>query len=279
MRAITGLMFNDKGTDFIRQGKKSCEVEIFFPNDQSIRWIKEGSTARYEYEVDGDVIPYTKLGGAVPDAILDALGVQEIEVEKTFSIRPQIHNQFDSPLLLTESSGRAARALAKLTKLDVILKAQQFSARDLRSRKQDLAAREREKTETEATIQTLPDPNRIDEILDGIGIAMEHLEGVAEVANDIVATIEDMEAAEAILDSLPPKIDTAHVLKAIDDAIEVAKVIDAWVHASAHHTQRAMALDIANEELEAATMALEAFEATLEFCPTCGRLLDEDHAD
>ncbi len=272
LRAVAGAMFNDTGTGFIRQGEKQTNVELQF-GDDALLWVKptEGG-ARYVLRVGGKEQNYTKLGANVPDDVRDYLGIRQIEIDKTFSICPQIHSQFDAPLLLTESPGKAARALAKLTKLEMIMQAQVAAARDLRRSKTDITAREREATELTVRLEELPNLKKVDKRL----VKARKLFVDADARLNTLATAEEafdlMESAKRRLEVTPPSVANLGAIttrldkmaqcilamKVVAQAVEGVKLTkDHWAVADT---------DLANEHAR-----LDVFMAELDICPICGR--------
>jgi DNA repair exonuclease SbcCD ATPase subunit len=141
-RAIQAACFNWVGTSFIHHGTKTCSVTLVLDNGDNrhveVTWTKQRSgSAEYLIDVDGEQRRFTKLGAAVPEEVTDELGFARIEVDKTLTLTPQFHTQMLDPFLIDRSPGQAARALAKLTRLDVVVQAQGLIRTDLRSTKQD----------------------------------------------------------------------------------------------------------------------------------------------
>jgi len=147
LRAIKAACFNATGTDFITHGAAKTEVELTLDDGptelpRTLLWRKkrEGG-ATYDLQDDhGEILHFSKLGSAVPPEIEAALAMREIEVDKTLTIRPQIHEQGEYAFLIDRSEGQAARALAKMTKLDVVVEAQGLIRTDLRRAKADAKA-------------------------------------------------------------------------------------------------------------------------------------------
>jgi len=63
------------------------------------------------------------------------LGIRCVEVDATTSIWPQVHQQGEYAFLIKPhlTSGQAARAIARLTKLDIVVKAQQLCKSAIRN--------------------------------------------------------------------------------------------------------------------------------------------------
>jgi len=129
LRAMRALFTNQTGDDCIRQGHNVCTVALETQEGFTVVWEKTKGSASYTIKQEGkDDRLFTKLAGQVPVEVQDVLGIRGIEVDATTIIWPQIHRQGESAFLIKPhlSSGQAARAIARLTKLDIVVKAQQL---------------------------------------------------------------------------------------------------------------------------------------------------------
>lgn len=131
LRALNALFFNQAGAEFISRGSKLCRVKVDFAEGASLQWDKASSgTAAYVLtDTDSAEQQFTKIGREIPDPVLRALNVRRIDIDGT-RLTPQVARQFDSPFLLAETSTKAARVLANVTKLDVLLNALVAARRD-----------------------------------------------------------------------------------------------------------------------------------------------------
>ncbi len=198
LRAIRAACFNDTGTDFISHGQDKTTVELtLFSGDAEthlLRWRKkrDGGATYDLWELDvngerhsGEEQHFSKLGSAVPPEVVQALGIVQIEVDKTLTITPQIHRQGEYAFLIDKSEGQAARALAKMTKLDVVVEAQGLVRADLRRVKQDLNSESSliealEKQEGEF-VGLDDEVALLESVSDGIGLAESEIRRIAEM--------------------------------------------------------------------------------------------------
>lgn len=136
VRAIDSALTNQAGDNYIRLGKKACEVS-FKKDALSIEW-KKGDTATYI--VNGE--SFSKLNRAVPKPILDA-GFREIEIgDKKKS--PLIAPQFDEIFLLDKSGPIVTEVLSKLYHLDELSTADELCQKDLRTAKSSLKTKDQD---------------------------------------------------------------------------------------------------------------------------------------
>jgi DNA repair exonuclease SbcCD ATPase subunit len=173
LRAITAACFNQTGTSYISHGADRASVELVLTDGdydtQLLRWRKrrEGG-ATYDLwtlDTNGEMHPgeeqrFSKLGAAVPPEVQAVLGIADIDVDKTYSITPQVHRQGEFAFIIDRSEGQAARALAKMTKLDVVVEAQGLIRTDLKRAKASLSS---EKALVETLEQQLEDFEGLDE--------------------------------------------------------------------------------------------------------------------
>lgn len=280
LRAITAALFNETGTDFIRRGTKKAQVSLVFEGDQVVTWVKDEKTARYEADIAGAKMDFTKLNGNVPSELQDLFGIRTIEIDSTFSMRPQIHGQFDMPILLTESASKAARALGKLTKLEVVLQAQSAAAKDLRKVKQDVTARKREVEELTQRLDTYPDVEKIDERLKAAQAAVKAADNRL---NDLAAAEE---AYELMLDAkrrLKLEPPTLNELGGLSERLNTLQNVliarQVYMKCLMAVEDVADARKIADADLERAAHNLDVLMQTLSVCPVCGQPMGDDHDD
>ncbi len=237
IRALTALCFNQVGSDFIRHGQQKARVALTFDDGQIVEWEKpreKGAT----YGM-GDQA-YTRVGRAVPPDIERALGVRRIEVDKGVTWRPQFHLQFDAPLLLTESTTMAARALAQLTKLHVLVEAQIECRRDKQRAERQRTSGEEEVVRLREQLSALPNVNRARNVMDRankrLRLTVEKLttaKQAEEIAQDIVGSLlladatlpadSDMTALEEQMVALENALDAITASDAADEAVVDAR--------------------------------------------------------
>lgn len=279
LRALAALIFNQTGIDFIRQGTNHCQVVVELEGRRII-WDRDAKGgASYSQEGIGDAMDhqeYRKLAGAVPEELTALLGIRSIDIDKGFSVTPQLHDQYDQPLLLMESAGKVARALAQMTKLAVLVEAQVASARDLRRAKQDMGRYaqtiEGLKTRLEALVDTGDAEQFVKEAAAGLLLAQDAHERLQEAA----ALWQRYQAAQARQNVELPRHEDLDVLDAaLVDLEGAARAVQAQ-----RDTKEQVALD--QHELESLQETLDRYERLLEdalgslkVCPLCGTVLGD----
>jgi hypothetical protein len=270
VRALVALALNRTGTDFIRRGSACSAVAVVTDDGHEISWLKEQTTARYF--VDGTEL--TKLAGAVPDELTDALGIRRIEVEASSYAFPQVHSQFDAPFLLGESPGKAARVLAKLTRLEVIAEAQVAAARDLK-RVAGSAKRNAERLETlEAQAdEATEEANTWAKI--AVRATSLHDDVIGLHARLVAAesAVVLLAAADAVLvQPIPAPQAFASATRLATQCVEGAKAVARFRDANAKLKSTITELGL----IEEALVAPQATLAAIPICPLCGSPLKEE---
>lgn len=278
LRAIQACLFNETGPGMIRQGQRATDVTLTFEGDCSVHWHKDDKTARYDVDIAGATVPYTKLAGKVPAELIDLFGVHAVEIDSTFSITPQVHNQFDSPFLLQESSARAARTLGKMTKLEPILRSQMQAASDLRKARQDVQAREREIAELEARQAELPDVSIMAALILKAAENLRQADERTTRMGQVEDTLYALGLAERAMEITPPTPGRLHVVIETLDLLQNI-VIGRGVYDRCLKSVKdcTAALSIAVSQYEDATTALDAYVAELGTCPFCGAGMEAGH--
>lgn len=198
VRAMQAWAFNQNGTDFITRGEKFTSVTVAMDDAESISWTKQRAGGA-EYSQLGNV--FTKLGTSVPDEIRNALNIERIDIDGT-KMLPQFAGQFDSPFLLTESAAKAARVIAKVTHLDVVMTAASAANKDLRRAKQKAdSLEEQTKDKQDALISYAGLPARKERLVELEKWAKE-VEEAAELAREDTSSLRRLTQLDSFL-SLP----------------------------------------------------------------------------
>lgn len=268
LRALRALCFNQTGERFIRHGQQKARVALTLDGGQEVVWEKpRGKSAAYTC---GD-LEYTRTGNKVPEDIENVLGIRRIEIDKGMSFTPQFHLQHDLPMLLTESSTHAARALAKLTKLSVLVEAQMDCRRDLKRTQRDHTAAEADAERQKAKMDELPNVRRVRNVLDRANKVMRAANSKLDTAKQADNIVQDIAGSLLIADLTLPQLKEAEALAARVDVLNdiVNAVIDVGDRLD---VEESAAREI--KEAEAALVGVEdqyaALVKELGACPLCG---------
>lgn len=297
LRALTALLTNKSGTAFIREGQNTCNVRLETDDGHCIEWHKNKTTATYT--VDGQ--QFTKLARAIPPEVFAATGVRAFDVDGTTTLWPQLHRQGEFAFLVPPhlSSGQAARAIAKLTRLDIVVKAQQLCKAVLRQLSNDVKQAE---SSIEATKQELNEFEGLDAdkkfledvtrerkslgadvarftdasmavaaIQDAEQMADQYIptsSEIAEITSDINMAADARRLVEALQEPLPPDVPdlspVISLLEHLQNTHEYCLAVSIDKQISDEQTIRGQELDRINRTLE---------DLQGQACPTCGKPL------
>lgn len=268
IRALRALAFNQVGQRFIRHGRPKAWVRLTFDDGQVVEWEKpreKGAT----YALNDQL--YTRVGRAVPEDVENALRIRRIEIDKGFTFAPQFQSQHDLPLLLTESSTLAARALAKLTKLSVIVEAQMDCRRDGKRAGREQVAAEEEVERTKQKLRDLPNVPHARNLMERANKLGRVLHKRLETAQAADSIAQDIQGSLLLADVTLPTIQEVETL---DDRM---RRLEQVVAASVRADDLAMKAQESASETEDAevvlAVVLDSYQALVDelgACPLCG---------
>jgi DNA repair protein SbcC/Rad50 len=190
IRAARHLVFNSRGTSYIRRGEKSCSVQLLTDDGLGVAIVRGGrGQDGYALDVLGETRKYTKLAGQVPEDVTRCLEMTKLNFA----------SQFDGPFLLEESAGEVARVLGALTNVTVVFEAARKAAtRKLRLGDQ-LKDRQAELGRLQAEAQSFTGlPGRLQSIQTA-ETAQKRLEGIQARAGRLEQLLAQQAAAQWVL--------------------------------------------------------------------------------
>jgi hypothetical protein len=274
-RGLMAAAFNQTGDRFIRYDQDEAEVQIEI-DGLLVTWRK-GTSAEYTIDdgAKGRMPPRTfaKLGAAVPEAVAEILGLHVIEIDATTRLTPQFRRHGDAPFLLDETATKAARVLAKNSRLEILVRALAAQKKALRDLVKVLDTDAAQQLRLEERLGEFPDLpavealaaevqvaiDRIDAILSGIQAAQDYGLAKARVRTlqSLVTGLPDVASLVARLDALVPAYERLErALVAQDEALEA----------------QAAAEDVAR----VAVADLLEFAKGIDTCPVCGQAVEPD---
>ncbi len=268
IRAFKALCFNQVGARFITHGRPKAWVRLTFDDGKTVEWEKpRDKGATY---VSGDQ-EYTRIGRAVPEDIENVLGIRRIVIDKGLTFTPQFHSQHDLPLLLTESSTLAARALAKLTKLSVLVEAQMECRRDLKRVERAHTAAEEETERTKEQLDAMPNVRRAHNVLDRANKVSRSVDKNLDTARQADIIVQDIAGSLLIADMTLPRSEEITALA--ERVIALGDASNAVITAKQYEA----AAEVSTQEITEAEGALvevqeqyDALVKELGACPLCG---------
>ena len=268
VRAVEAALFNRAGGDFVRQGAKAAVVRLQF-GDTWLTWekpAKGGAT----YSMDRQVM--TRVGREM--AMIEELtGVREIQAEGVRA-RLAFAGQFEEPMLLAGTSGQAAKLLARVSKLDVLVTAQVLARRDMdRARRSAGDAEERAQVLRDR-LTAMPDYGALLKRWQGVseGLAVIQAEEEALVsAQAYVQQVRQLEKVQAVWQERQLPARSAAVGVEVVQLGEAASLVAAVADADRTRSQLVERAGVARERLVLVEQELHELLGTLDVCPVCLR--------
>lgn len=196
VRALEQAAFNDGGADCLSvfDNMTADKATVRFDLDggkKSVSWDRFKSTVTYTYQEEGqEPKTFRKIGKVVPDDVVNALGMREVQIDtgsgELSYARVQFASQFDLPFLVADRGGvAAARVLGRLTGLHIFGSA---------SKKAQDAGRILQTALTAATEET--------ELLEGRLAEFEGIEEQIAALEAIQKELEQLEVHQARMQAL-----------------------------------------------------------------------------
>jgi len=134
IRALRWVLYNEpRGSDFIRHGKKKCQVGIELSNGFKIIRKRTPSKNRYILITpEGEEHVFEKVGSGVPEEILEVHGMRKIYLGTDDETTLNIDYQLEGAFLLTDSGSIRAKTLGRLINVHVVDVAIQSTTRDIK---------------------------------------------------------------------------------------------------------------------------------------------------
>lgn len=268
IRSLKALCFNQCGRRFIRHHQQKATVRLTFDGGQVIEWEKpkdKGAT----YTTDDQV--YTRLGRAVPEDIENLLGIRQIVIDKSLKFSPQFSSQHDQPLLLTESSTLAARALAKLTKLSVLVEGQMDCRRDYKRVNTAHKAAEEESERAKEQFDGLPNVRHARNLLERAAKLKTSIDRQLAVASQADEIVHDIAGSLIIADLVLPTPEEVEALDArlvnLESIVAAIKLANGAEIAFDASTKEA---DKERDDLADLEQRYDELVKELGACPLCG---------
>ena len=272
-RGLMALAYNQTGQDFIRYDQDEAEIQVEI--DGLIVGWRKGASAEYYIDdgKEGHAPPrtFSKLGTSVPDPVADILGMRVIEIDATTRLTPQFRCHGDAPFLLNETATKAARALSRGSRLDILmtaLAAQKKALRDL-GKKLDTDAAQHGRLE-----------DRLEEFPD-IAAAETQAAKVQESMSRIATTITGIQAAQDYGLAKARVVTLQSLVKGLPDVAALVDRLNVLVPAYERLERALEAQEGASEAQSAAEdgwgeaeAALHEFADGIDICPTCGQAVE-----
>lgn len=276
VRALQASLFNRSGGGFVREGAETSRVTMHFGAGAEVSWTKpRKGGARYDLLTDAGSAVITRVGRETAPEIQAITGVWEVECEGVREA-PQIDSQFDAPFLLAGTGGAAAKLLAKVSKLDVLLIAQIAAKRDADRTKKDHDDAAASSDRLRDEIAAMPDYNRLLAEWKLVAAQVEDLDRRAESLGRARQLVEvrsraERQASASSTAQVAPRI-TA--LRAGLGPLETAGRLISELAVARRNAERVVYdLSAASANKKKADAELHEVLGEMTTCPVCGQLV------
>jgi len=274
VRAISALVNNKTGQDFIKRGTSGCEISLI-SGDDSVTW-KKGKSA--SYVLNGKT--FEKMGSSVPEEIEEVLSMGDIDVGGV-RFQPNFHSQFSVPFLVGETGSFRAKILGELSGTNVLFTAAQEARRREQSSKRLRVIRLEDKLKLDSELEKfsylkewktrlvkckslLAELEVLEENIQKIGDILEHSKSLSSLLIEASKSLR-------ISDKLKTVIAKAEKLvleiQEVDSCIE--NIIDNIIDLEYSLSDIVVERNVTKGDLLMVTKEIEG----LGVCPTCGRRL------
>lgn len=202
-RALECLVYNKSEASFIRNGTKTCSVEVTFDEGTVVKWYRDKKTAGYV--INGD--DFTKLAGSVPEVLGDK-GFKELVVNND-KYQVQIASQFNNIFLLNQTGGKVTEVLSNLGNLNRIIKSNKSCLTDLKANKSRMNIRREDLVSSKEKLKSYKGLDEKRHLVDVIKANLK----------DIKKTKDKFESTKKIETSLNKAVAIVKILRPAKDVV------------------------------------------------------------
>lgn len=186
VRALQAALFNWSGGEFVRRDCLKASVALDF-GGAGLRWVKpRKGGGEYTIWRGDESTRVTRAGREAVPLIEEITGVREIETDGV-KARLQVDGQFDEPFLLSHTGGQAAKLLAHVSKLDVLVKAQVRARQDFARARRRAEEAEKRAEGLAAQLEAMPDYEGLLRRAEGLQARLQELAERSERAASALA--------------------------------------------------------------------------------------------
>lgn len=128
VRAVQGLISNQRGDGFINNRAGKCRVRIVLDSGDTVVWEKPENSYRLN-----DDEPFRKVGSSVPQEVLGIINMAPLELDKNLSRSINIVEQGAPKFLVEDKETDVAKTIGAITRLQPVYNAMRAVAADRRS--------------------------------------------------------------------------------------------------------------------------------------------------
>lgn len=171
IRAIKWALYNEPSGDyFIRKGETDVTVTLIFSDGTKIKRYRSRSKNQYIlYDNLGEEIKYEGFGLAVPEEIVEKIGIEKIYLDSDETNSINLGEQLEGPFLLSEKTSTRASAIGRLIGVNIIDDALKDTLKDLRNDSLGMREKNNKVSALEEELETF-------KYLDGLKVKLDRLE-------------------------------------------------------------------------------------------------------
>jgi len=224
VRALRFVLCNEQIEDFITQGEKNCEVEVEFDNNIQIIRGRKGKENYYTIiNADGIEETFTNFGREVPAKVKQLTGAVELVIDSDKSLMLNIIGQHNPYFLLGESDNLKNKSINSLADVHYVDSAIRDIKNDADKETKSVLDLQKEKTELEENIKTIPDTTtekqKIEDIEKEI-IRYENLSVTLKNISEIQNRFQTIEEKEKRLENIPAISEVLPFVERFRDSVD-----------------------------------------------------------
>jgi DNA repair ATPase RecN len=228
VRALTGLLYQQSGGWFVRDGAKKAEVTVVTP-EHEVTWQK-GKTTN-SYTCDGTKIG--KPGRKVPEEVVDALRIKPVDFGAGVERRLNVQQQGERGFLIEDEPADGARILGSMTGAAALASAVRQCSADVGNKAKEVAAAERQVADAVVRLKEFEDLDVRAAVLSDKEAAIDALRARVESVEVAQGLVADCRAAASNLKEAKARHTEANkvagMLLGVSELVDRAKKLkDVW---------------------------------------------------
>lgn len=128
IRAVQGLISNQRGDGFINNRTGKCRVRMVTDSGDTVVWEKPENSYRLN-----DDEPFRKVGSTVPQEVLGTINMAPLELDKNLARSINLVEQGTPKFLVEDKESDVAKTIGAITRLQPVYNAMRAVAADRRS--------------------------------------------------------------------------------------------------------------------------------------------------
>ncbi len=278
MRACRALASNVRGSGVITRGQKQLAI-TGITDTAKITLERSETLSAYRIASAGNEVTFTKLAGAVPDQVTQALRIQPVPSN---GASVNFASQFDRPFLLDDTGASVARTLGALTNVTAIFEAVRQANKIRLAASSKLKVRQSDLEQVTAKLATFQG-------LRARITAMQQAEQLHEQVIELqaardrliraVAAVQQAEQAASEVNNVPDVPDITPVLDRYGRYQSLILLLRQIVQAETVIGEQKKVITAAESTVMTCERERQSRLTEAKICPTCGQAVTAADAD